>query len=168
MPRASDASKRPEEGMMSTHATIRRIVITLLPCAAMLLALGLASPDPVLAQQTFSIDLPKKAGLPNSCMTQEPAGNGGTYLRCRIVRPANIPWNPFIRDLFFECQTTDSQACLKTLQRPRAGSICGRHLISILPVDFNLSQPGTRTVEWWGWTSDTGEATLHFDVTVGP
>ena len=154
--------------MMSMHATIRLIVITLLPCAAMLLVLGLASPDPVLAQQTFSIDFPKKAGLPNSCMTQEPAGNGGTYLRCRIALPANIPSTLFIRAVFFECQPTDSQACLKTQQCPGDGSICGRHLNPILPVDFNLSQPGTRTVEWWGWTNDTGEATLHFDVTIGP
>jgi hypothetical protein len=148
------------------HTTMRRIFITLLPCAAMLLVLALACPDPVLAQQTFSIDFPKKAGLPNSCMTQEPGGSGGTYLRCRIVLPASIPSNLFIRAVFFECRPTGSQACLKTLQCPGNGTICDRHLNPIVPVDFNISKPGARAVEWWGWTSDTSEATLHFDVTV--
>ena len=148
------------------HAISRRIVITLLPCAAILVLLALAWPEPAFAQQTFSIDFPKKAGLPSSCMTQEPGGSGGTYLRCRIVLLANIPSNLFIRAVFFECRPTGSQACLKTQQCPGNGTICDRHLNPVVPVDFNISQPGTRAVEWWGWTSDTSEATLHFDVTV--
>ena len=53
------------------RTTTRRIVIALLPCAAILLLLALAWPAPALAQQTFSIAFPKKAGLPNSCITQE-------------------------------------------------------------------------------------------------
>jgi hypothetical protein len=154
--------------MRSMRTTTRGIVITLLPCAVILLLLTLACPDPVLAQQTFSIDFPKKAGLPNSCMTQEPAGSGGTFLRCRIALPANIPSNLFIRAVFFECRPTDSQACLNTQQCPGNGSVCARHLNPVVPVDFNISRPGPRAIEWWGWTSDTGEATLHFDVTLGP
>ena len=153
---------------MSMHTTTRRIVITLLPRAAILLVLALTCPGPVLAQQTFSIDFPKKAGLPNSCMTQEPGGNGGTFLRCRIVLPADVPSNLFIRAVFFECRPSSSQACLNTQQCPGNGAICDRHVNPIVPVDFNISQPGARAVEWWGWTSDTGEATLHFDVTAGP
>jgi len=149
------------------HRTTRRIVITLLPCAAILLLLALACPDPVLAQ-TFSIDLPKKAGLPNSCMTQEPAGSRGTFLRCRIALPASIPSNLFIRAVFFECRPSDSQACRNTQQCPGNGTVCDRHLNPVVPVDFNISQPGPRAIEWWGWTSDTQEATLHFDVTLGP
>jgi len=150
------------------HATIRRIVITLLPCAAILVLLALAWPEPALAQQTFSIDFPKKAGLPNSCMTQEPGGSGGTYLRCRIALPNDVPSGLFIRALFFECRPDDSQACLKTQACPGNGSICDRHPNPIVPVDFNIAQPGLRVVEWWGWTSDPGEAILHFDVSVGP
>src|SRR2546422_7279363 len=73
------------------HPTTRPIVITRLSCAVILLLLALAWPEPALAQQTFSIDFPKKAGLPNSCMTQQPGGNGGTFLVCQIVLPADIP-----------------------------------------------------------------------------
>ena len=150
------------------QAITRRIVSTLLPCAAMLLLLALAWPEPALAQLTFSIDFPKKAGLPNSCMTQEPAGNGGTYLRCRIALPDNIPSNLFIRAVFYECRPGNSPACRNTQECPGNGAICGRHLNPVVPVDFNIAKPGARAVEWWGWTSDTGDATLHFDVTVGP
>ena len=150
------------------HTTARPIVITLLCCAAILLLLVLASPEPALAQQTFSIDFPKKAGLPNSCMTQQPGGNGGTFLVCQIVLPADIPSDLFIRGVFFECQPSSSQACMNTQQCPGNGAICDRHVNPIVPVDFNISQPGARGVQWWGWTSDTGDATLHFDVTVGP
>jgi hypothetical protein len=150
------------------HATTRRIVITLLPCAAILLLLVLAWPEPALAQQTFSIDFPKKAGLPNSCMTQEQGGNGGTYLRCQIVLSNDVPRDLFIRAVFFECRPTDSQACANTQQCPGDGSICDRHPNPVVPVDFNISKPGPRAVEWWGWTRDTGEAILHFDVGVGP
>jgi len=148
------------------YPTTRRILIMLLPCVAIVLT-TLACPAPALAQQTFSVDFPKKAGLPNSCMTQEKGGSGGTFLRCRIVLPANVPSNLFIRAVFFECRPSDSQACLNTQQCPGNGAVCDRHLNAIMPVDFNISQPGSRAVEWWGWTSDTGEATLHFDVTVG-
>ena len=150
------------------HVTTRWIVITLLPCAAILLLLALVWPEPALAQQTFSIDFPKKAGLPNSCMTQEPAANGGTYLRCRIVLPNDVPPGLFIRAVFFECRPSDSPACRNTQQCPGDGSICDRHPNPIVPVDFNISNPGPRAVEWWGWTRDTGEAMLHFDVGVGP
>ena len=154
--------------MRSVHTTTRWIVFSLLPCAAILLLLALACPDPVLAQQTFSIDLPKKADLPNPWMTQEPAGSGGTFLRCRIALPANIPSNLFTRAVFFECRPSDSQACLNTQQCPGNDTVCDRHLNPVVPVDFNISQPGARAIEWWGWTSDTREATLHFDVTLGP
>src|SRR5258705_11907439 len=96
------------------HATIRRIVITLLPCAAILVLLALAWPEPALAQQTFSIDFPKKAGLPNSCMTQEPGGSGGTHLRCPIALPNDVPSGPFLRPLFFAVRPAGSHACLET------------------------------------------------------
>src|SRR5215471_3354016 len=134
----------------------------------MLLLLALAWPEPALAQQTFSIDFPKKAGLPNSCMTQESGGSGGTYLRCRIALPDNIPSNLFIRAVYFECRPSGSLACVNTQQCPGNGAICARHPNPVVPVDFNIASPGARAVEWWGWTTDTGEATLHFDVTVGP
>ena len=150
------------------HATTCRMVITLLSGAAIFLLLALVWPEPALAQQTFSIDFPKKAGLPNSCMTQEPGGNGGTYLRCRIVLPNDVPPNLFIRAVFFECRPIDSQPCRNTRQCPGDGSICVRHPNPIVPVDFNISKPGPRAVEWWGWTRDTAEAILHFDVGVGP
>ena len=150
------------------YTTTRPIVITLLSGAAILLLLALAWPEPALAQQTFSIDFPKKAGLPNSCMTQRPGGNGGTFLVCQIVLPANIPSDLFIRSVFFECQPSSSQACMNTQACPGNGAICDRHVNPIVPVDFNISTPGARAVEWWGWTSDTADATLHFDVTVGP
>src|SRR5881628_629543 len=120
------------------HATIQRIVITLLPCAAILLLLALAWPEPALAQQTFSIDFPKKAGLPNSCMTQEPGGSGGTYLRCRIALSSSVPSDLFIRAVFFECRPGDSQACRNTQECPGNGAICDRHPNPIVPVDFNL------------------------------
>jgi len=150
------------------HATIRRIVIKLLPRAAIFLLLALVWPEPALAQQTFSINFPKEAGAPNSCMTQEPGGNGGTILRCRIVLPTDVSSDLFIRAVFFECHPSNSQTCLNTQQCPGNGAICGRHVNPIVPVDFNISQPGARAVDWWGWTSDTGEAILRFDVTVGP
>ena len=149
-------------------ATTRGIVITLVSCTAIQLLLVLARAEPALAQQTFSIAFPKKAGEPNSCMTQEAGGDGGTFLRCRIEVPANVPSNLFIRGVYFECRPADSQACLKTQQCPGNGAICGRNLNAVVPVDFNISKPGARTVDWWGWTNDTGDATLHFDVVVGP
>jgi len=148
------------------HSIIRRILVALLPCAAIVLLLVLAGP--ALAQQSFSVDFPRKAGLPNSCMTQERGGNGGTYLRCRIELPSNIPPNLFIRGVFFECQPGSSPACANTWQCPGNGAVCDSHPNPVVPVDFNIAQPGVRTVEWWGWTRDTGDATLHFDVTVGP
>jgi len=135
---------------------------------AIVLLLALARPDPVFAQQTLSIAFPKKAGEPNSCMTQEAGGSGGTFLRCRIELPANVSSDLFIRGVYFECRPADSQACLKTQQCPGNGAICGRNLNAVVPVDFNISTPGARAVDWWGWTSDTGDATLHFDVMVGP
>ena len=150
------------------QATTRRIVITLLSCAVIQLLLALAWPEAARAQQTFSIAFPKKAGEPNSCMTQMPGGNGGTFLRCRIQLPADVPSGLFIRAVFFECRPGSSQACLNTQQCPGNGAICDRHVNPVVPVDFNISQPGARAVEWWGWTSDVGDATLHFDVTVGP
>jgi hypothetical protein len=149
-------------------ANTRRIFITLLPCAAILLLLALAWPEPALAQQTFSVDFPKKAGEPNSCMTQEKAGSGGTYLHCRIVLPSGIPANMFIRAVFFSCQPGSGAACQATRECPGNGAICDRHPNPVEPVGFNLLQPGVRTVDWWGWTSDPGDATLHFDVTIGP
>jgi len=147
--------------------TTRRTIIALFRCAAILLLVALAPPESALAQ-AFSIDFPKKAGLPNSCMAQEPGGNGGTYLRCRIVLPNNIPSDQFIRGVYFECQPSDSPACVNTQECPGNGAICDRHLNPVVPVDFKIASPGIRTVEWWGWTSDTGEATLHFVITVGP
>ena len=148
--------------------TLRIMMMMLLPCAALLL-LALVWPEPALAQQsTFSVDFPKKAGVPNSCATQEPGGNRGTYLRCRIALPDNVPSNLFIRAVYFECRPGSSQTCLNTRECPGNGAICDRHPNPVVPVDFTISKPGPRAVEWWGWTSDPGEATLHFDVTVGP
>jgi hypothetical protein len=150
------------------RAMTSRLLMLLLPCAAMLL-LALAWPEPALAQQnTFSVDFPKKAGVPNSCMTQEKANNGGTYLRCRITLPSGVPSNLFIRAVFYECRPSGSAACMATQECPGSGAICDRHPNPVVPVDFNIAKPGLRTVDWWGWTSDTGEATLHFDVSVGP
>lgn len=151
------------------RVSTRRIVFMLLPCAALLLLLALAWPEPAMAQmQTLSMDFPKIAGMPNSCATTEAAGNGGTYLRCRIMLPASVPSNLFIRAVFFECRPGSSQTCLNTRECPGNGNICDRHPNPVMPVDFNISKPGARAVEWWGWTSDKRDATLHFDVSVGP
>ena len=150
------------------HTTTRRIVITLMSCAAISILVALAWPEPASAQQTFSIAFPKKAGVPNSCMTQEPGGNGGFFLRCRIELPPDVPPDLFIRDVFFECRPGVSRACSNTQQCPGSGAICDRHVNPIVPVDFNISQPGTRAVEWWGWTNNAEDATLHFFVTVAP
>jgi len=146
----------------------RGILIVLLPCAAILLLLVLAWPEPALAQQTFSVDFPKKAGVPNSCLTQEKGGNGGTYLRCRIELPSGVPANMFIRAVFFSCHPGSSAACLATRECPGNGTICDRHPNPVEPVGFNILKPGVRVVNWWGWTSDTSDATLRFDITVGP
>jgi len=146
----------------------RRIFLMLLPGAAILFLLALAWPEPVLAQQTFSVDFQKKAGGPNTCMTQEKAGNGGTYLRCRIVVPSGVPANMFIRGVFFSCQPGSGAPCLATRECPGNGAMCDRHPNPIEPVGFNVLKPGVRTVDWWGWTSDANDATLHFDVTIGP
>src|SRR5262249_8885459 len=102
------------------------------------------------------------AGLPG-------AGARATNLfhRCSEESGPAVPSNLFIRAVFFECRPSDSQPCLNTQECPGNGAVCDRHLNAIVPVDFNISQPGSRAVEWWGWTSDTGEAALHFDVTVG-
>ena len=51
------------------HPIARRTALAVLPCAALLFLLALAWPEPALAQQAFSVDFPKKAGLPYSCMT---------------------------------------------------------------------------------------------------
>src|SRR5262249_17200006 len=120
-----------------------------------------------VARERLSIEFEKKGGVRNSCMTQEAGGNGGTYLRCRIVLPADVPSGLFIRAVFFECRPGSSQACLNTQQCPGNGAICDRHVNPIVPVDFNISQPGPRAVEWWDSTTDTGDAPLHFAVTVG-
>jgi hypothetical protein len=141
---------------------------TLLSCAVILLLLALASTEPALAQQTFSIDFPMKAGLPNSCMTHEPAASGGALVRCQIVLPDNVPSNLFIRGVFFECQPSSSRTCMNTQECPGRGTICDRQVNAVVPVDFNISQPGVRAVEWWGWTSDPGDAILHFDISLGP
>jgi hypothetical protein len=150
------------------RATTRRIVITLLSCAAISLLVMLAWPEPPLAQQTFSIAFSKRAGVPNSCMTQEPGGSGGTLLRCLIELPADVPADLFIRGVYFQCRPDVSQACRNTQECPGNGAVCDRHVNAVVPVDFNISQPGSRSVEWWGWTNDTEDATLHFDVRVGP
>jgi len=149
------------------RTTTRRIISTRLPCAGILLV-ALGWPAPTLAQQAFSIDFPKKAGLPNSCMTQEPAGNGGTYLRCRIALPDSFPSHLFIRGVAFECRPLGSPGCVHTQECPGNSAICGRHVYPVVPVDFNIANPGARTVDWWGWTNDADEATLHFEVGVGP
>jgi hypothetical protein len=148
--------------------TIRQIFITLPATIAVLLLVAFAGPAPALAQQNIQIDLPKKAGLPNSCMTTEKAGNGGTYLRCRIVLPSGIPANMFIRAVFFSCHPGDGPACSATRECPGTGAICDRHPNPIEPVGYNAFSPGLRAVDWWGWTTDTGDATLRFDVTVAP
>jgi hypothetical protein len=144
----------------------RRLLMTLLPATAILLLLGLA--EPAQAQQTFSVDFQKKAGVPNTCMTEEKAGGGGNYLRCRIVMPANAPANMFIRAVFFSCQPGSNAPCLATRECPANGAVCDKHPNPVEPVGFNVLKPGVRTVDWWGWTNDMNDATLHFDVTIGP
>src|SRR5262245_53094543 len=116
------------------HPISRRTPIMLLACVAIVL-IALACPTSALAQQTFSIDFPKRAGLPNSCMTQEKAGSGGMYLRCRIALPADVPSTLFIRAVFFECRPSGGgEACRNTQQCPGNGAVCGRHLNAIVPV----------------------------------
>ena len=144
----------------------RVIFIVLLSGAAILLLPALGGRDRALAQQTFSVDFSMKAGAPESCLTQE-KGSGGTYLRCRIVVPSGIPANLFIKAVFFSCQPGSGATCLATRECPADG-VCDRHPNPVEPVGFNLMKPGLRTVDWWGWTSAAGEATLHFDVTIGP
>lgn len=150
----------------------RRLLMTLLPGTAILLLLALAWPEPARAQapvqQTFSVDFQKKAGVPNSCMTEEKAGGGGMYLRCRIVMPSGVPANMFIRAVFFSCQPGSNAPCLATRECPANGAVCDRHPNPVEPVGFNVLKPGLRAVDWWGWTSDPNDATLHFDVTIGP
>jgi len=146
--------------------TPRRIVITLMLGIPLLAAL--AWREPAAAQQTFSIAFPKKAGVPNSCMTEEPGGSGGTLLRCRIELPADVPAHLFIRGVYFQCRPDVSQACRNTQECPGNGAVCDRHVNAVVPVDFNISRPGSRSVEWWGWTNDSEDATLHFDVRIGP
>src|SRR5438046_5157493 len=139
------------------QATTRRIVITLLSCAVIQLLLALAWPEAARAQKTVSIALPKKAGEPNSCMTQMPGGSGGTFLRCRIQLPADVPSDLFIRAVFFECRPGSSQACLNTQQCPGNGAICDRHVNPVVPVDFNISQPGRGRSSGWAGRATAGE-----------
>ena len=144
----------------------RKISLVLLSCTAVLLLLALAGPDQVLAQQIFSVEFPMKAGAPNSCMTQEKGGNG-TYLRCRIEVPSGIPTNLFIKSIYFTCQPGSGAACLATRECPGSGT-CDRHPNPVEPVGYNLMKPGVRAVDWWGWTNGPDDATLRFDVTIGP
>jgi len=37
---------------------------------------------------------------------------------------------------------------------------------SVEPVAFNIQN--LRSATWWGWTTTPAEATLHFEVIVGP
>ena len=117
---SSPAGHRREVKCM--HPISRRTPIMLLTCVVIVL-IALACPASALAQQTFSIDFPKRAGLPNSCMTQEKAGSGGMYLRCRIVLPADVPSTLFIRAVFFECRPRGSEACRNTQQCPGNGAV---------------------------------------------
>src|SRR5438309_2775479 len=115
-------------------------------------------PATALAQQTFSVDFPKKSGRPNSCMITETDG-GGNYLRCRIVVPSGVPADLYIRSVFFSCIPQGSRPCNSTQECPGGG--VNKHPNPVEPIGFNVIQPGVRAVEWWGWTNNGDDATLH-------
>lgn len=123
-------------------------------------------PGLALAQQMFSVDFPKKFGRPGSCMIKE-MDSGGNYLRCRIVIPSGVPANLFIRSVFFTCMPEGSGPCNSTQECP-GGGVCITHPNPVEPIGFNVMQPGVRAIDWWGWTNNGDDATLHFDVTIGP
>jgi hypothetical protein len=120
----------------------------------------------VLAQQVFSVDFPKKFERPGSCMIKE-MDSGGNYLRCRIIIPSGVPANLYIRSVFFTCVPQGSGPCNITQECP-GGGVCNTHPNPVEPIGFNVMQPGVRAVDWWGWTNNGDDATLHFDVTIGP
>jgi len=142
--------------------TSSRVLPILIFGAATLLIFAFRSPDAAHAQQTFSVDFSKKMGVPNSCMTVE-KDNGGNYLHCRIAAPYGMS----IRGVFFTCQPVGSAPCQATRECPGDG-VCDKHPNPVEPVGFNLAQPGLRAVDWWGWTSDGDDASLHFDVLISP
>ena len=71
----------------------------------------------------------------------------------------------FIRAVVFSCTPADSAACQATQECGSAGN-CVRHPNPVEPVAFNIQN--LRSATWWGWTTTPAEATLHFEVIVGP
>ena len=116
------------------------------------------------AQQQFSVDFTKAPGGTRSCLTPE-SDNGGFYLRCPIQLPAGVPDGVFVRSVVFTCLPSDSPSCMATFECGSSGN-CGRHPNPIEPVAYNLQN--LRSVTWWGWTGNPAEATLRFEVIVGP
>jgi hypothetical protein len=53
----------------------------------------------------------------------------------------------------------------KTFECGSSGN-CIRHPNPVEPVAYNLQN--VRSVVWWGWTGNPADATLHFEVIVGP
>jgi len=71
----------------------------------------------------------------------------------------------FMRAVVFSCTPADSAACQATQECGSAGN-CVRHPNPVEPVAFNIQN--LRSATWWGWTTTPAEATLHFEVIVGP
>ena len=76
----------------------------------------------------------------------------------------HVPDGTFIRAVVFRCMP-DGPACQATYECSSGGP-CDKHPNPVEPVAFNLQN--LRTVTWWGWTGDARDATLHFDIVVGP
>jgi len=132
-----------------------------------LVAVGLllGAPTADAAAQQFSVDFPKAPGQPGSCMTDE-TDSGGHYLRCAIEIPAGVPTDLFIRAVVFSCTPADSAACQATQECGSAGN-CVRHPNPVEPVAFNIQNLRSASYRS-GWTTTPAEATLHFEVIVGP
>jgi hypothetical protein len=73
----------------------------------------------------------------------------------------------FIRAVFFECLPRGSQGVPEHAAVPGQRRDLGPSHESDRPVDFSISQPGTRTVEGGLDERHCGRA-LYFDVTVAP
>jgi len=72
----------------------------------------------------------------------------------------------FIRAVVFSCTPADSAACQATQECGSAGN-CVRHPNPVEPVAFNIQNLRSATYRS-GWTTTPAEATLHFEVIVGP
>lgn len=112
----------------------------------------------------YSVDFPKKWERAGTCMQQEQI-NGGNFLHCHIEIPAGAFPGQYIRQVTFTCEPANSGPCQHTIECGHSGT-CGYHANPVEPVGFNGQN--LTAVDWWGWTVDGNDATLHFDVVVGP